>query len=422
MTSLEGEGHRVREGRAVPRRRGRQVAVLAAPREARLDVAGARGPEVGREVAVSALRGRVLVLVRVLAAVAGGAVEPGVRREEREARAVVGAEHLALVRPGGGRVAGLALEAHLAAVRVLVAVGAGRAHPVEHEGAVAAPAGGLRVGGLQDEARLVVAEGGGLVDRDPPLRVVALRAIELKVAVWLVAGWSGRAGPAPAPARGRRRGQRGPAVSWAISVRGRAARAVAAAARGGKRLVADERRRRFASPGGGRPSRRPGRARRPGARRRHGRGRTSRPSGSPWCGSARRRRSCPRARTVPGGDRGGTPRRSAPRRRSGAEPAGPPSARRWQGAQAHASVAPRERVARLGVVEGHLAPGVHAGDRTRTRPSRRSAPPRPGAGPCGSRRTGWTRSGAGRSGSPARDTPGRWHWSQATARCPPASG
>ena len=188
VPAREGEARRVGKDGALPGRGRHVVAVLAASREAGLDMVRVRRLQVGLEMAVAAFRRGVLVLVGLLAAVARGAVEPGVRGEEREAGPAVGLEHLALVRPRGGRVARVALEAHLAAVGVPVAIGAVRPHAVEDERPVAAAARDLRMGGLQHEAGRVVAEGGGLVHRDPLLRVVALGAVELKIAVRRLAG------------------------------------------------------------------------------------------------------------------------------------------------------------------------------------------------------------------------------------------
>jgi hypothetical protein len=183
VPAREREARRVREGRAEPGGGGHAVAVLAPAGEPGLDVVGAGRLQVGLVVAVAALGGGVRILVGALVAVARRAVEPGVDGEQREARAVVDLEHLALVRPGGRRVARLAAEAQLASVGVLVAVRAGRPHPVEHQRPVAGPTGNPRVRGLQEEARGVVPEGGGLVHRRPPLGRVALRAIHLHVPV-----------------------------------------------------------------------------------------------------------------------------------------------------------------------------------------------------------------------------------------------
>ena len=182
----EREALRVREARAPPRGRRHVVAVLAPTGEPRLDVVGVRGPQVGREVAVAALRGGGLVLVGLLVAVAGRAVEAGVGGEEREARPGVHLEHLALVRPRRRGVAGLAARTHLAPVRVLVAVGAGGPHLVEHQRPVAAAARDLRVGRLQGKPGRVVAELQRLGHRRPSLGDVALCAVEREVAVGLL--------------------------------------------------------------------------------------------------------------------------------------------------------------------------------------------------------------------------------------------
>jgi hypothetical protein len=83
-------------------------------------------------------------------------------------------------------VARLALGAELAAVRVLVAVGAGRADVAEHERAVAALARGLRVRALELEAGRLVLEL-RLRDIAPALRAVALGAVAVERAVRVAA-------------------------------------------------------------------------------------------------------------------------------------------------------------------------------------------------------------------------------------------
>ena len=85
------------------------MAGLALAREAQPLVVGVARRGVVREVARHALGRRVHVLARLLPAVAGLAVEPRVRREEREARAVVHAEEALPRAPGLRQVAGVAL-------------------------------------------------------------------------------------------------------------------------------------------------------------------------------------------------------------------------------------------------------------------------------------------------------------------------
>ena len=181
------EARRVLERRAAPRRRRDVVAVLAPPREASLHVARVRRRKVGRQVAVAALGRGVLVLVRVLPTVARRAVQPRVRHEQREPRPVVRLENLALVRPRRRRVARLAPRAELAAVRVLVAVRAGRAHMVENQRLVAPAARDPPVRRVERKARPPVTKSRRLVDRRPALRVVALPAVDLQVAVRVLA-------------------------------------------------------------------------------------------------------------------------------------------------------------------------------------------------------------------------------------------
>ena len=183
VAALEREARGVREASVLPSRRGHVVAILAAAREARRHVVRVRGLLEGREVAAAALGGGARVLVRALVTVACAAVESRVRGEEREARAVVDLEYLALVAPAGRGVAGGAAGTQLAPMHVLVAVGAGRPHLVEHQRSMAAPARRPRVSSLEREARRLVTERLGLDDRRPALRIVAIAAVDPDVAV-----------------------------------------------------------------------------------------------------------------------------------------------------------------------------------------------------------------------------------------------
>jgi len=188
----EGEGDRVREAGAEspalpgPRRRG--VTGLAPLREAEPVVIGIVGGLVVRQVAPHALRGEAGELPRLRAAVAGLAVEAGMRAEQGKPRARVDAERLAPVRPGLRGMARVALGAHLAAVRVAVAVRAGGRHLREDEASMAVAAPGLGVGRGQREAGALVVEGQRLLERRPAFGGVAGAAVAGEVAVRALRG------------------------------------------------------------------------------------------------------------------------------------------------------------------------------------------------------------------------------------------